>query len=311
MATDLAEFLGAALGFNLLLGIPLFPAAVLTGVATFLILGAAALRLPAARGRDRGDRRRDRVCYLLELFLARPADWHGRRSTRSCPQFDGTECVLLAVGILGATVMPHVIYLHSALTQDRIVAANDEEARRLFRFARIDVVIAMGIAGPDQRRDAGDGRGDASTERAASTSTRSRTRTDARAAARRRVERRLRARAARSGLSSSAVGTLAGQVVMQGFIRRQIPLWVRRAVTMAAGVRRDRDRRRPVAHARAQPGRALVRHPVRADPARHVHARARRDGRLVNRRVTTVAAVVVAALIIGLNVFLLVQTFLG
>ena len=113
-----------------------------------------------------------------------------------------------------------------------------------------------------------------------------------------------------SGLSSSAVGTLAGQVVMQGFVRRRIPIWVRRVVTMAAGVRRRRDRRRPVAHARALPGRALVRDPVRAR-SRSCCSRRRRDlmGALVNRRVTTVAAVGRRGRDHRLNVFLLAQTF--
>src|SRR5881296_3796545 len=144
MATDLAEFLGAALGIKLLLGIPLFPAAVLTGVITFLILGlqrfgfrpleAVITAFVAVIG----------VCYLAELWLAHPP--LGTVAKHAVvPEFQGNESVLLAVGIIGATVMPHVIYLHSALTQNRIVGVDEEARRRIFRFELIDVVIAMGI----------------------------------------------------------------------------------------------------------------------------------------------------------------------
>src|SRR5689334_5028778 len=146
MATDLAEFLGAALGLKLLLGIPLFPAAVLTGVITFLILGLQRY----------GFRPLEAViaafvfvigsCYLAELWLAHPP--FGEVAKHAIvPQFKGNESLLLAVGILGATVMPHVIYLHSALTQSRIVPKDDGEARRLYRYTRLDVLIAMSLAG--------------------------------------------------------------------------------------------------------------------------------------------------------------------
>src|SRR5205814_4014846 len=146
LATDLAEFLGAALGLKLLLGIPLFPAAVLTGVITFLILAlqrfgfrpleAVITAFVAVIG----------VCYLGELWLAHPP--LGTVAKHAVvPDFQGNESVLLAVGILGATVMPHVIYLHSALTQNRIVPDNDEEARTLYRYTRLDVLLAMTIAG--------------------------------------------------------------------------------------------------------------------------------------------------------------------
>ena len=131
MATDLAEFLGAAVGIKLLLGIPLFPAAVITGVITFLILGlqrygfrpleAVITAFVAVIG----------VCYLGGLWFAHPP-WDQVAKHAVVPSFDGNESVLIAVGILGATVMPHVIYLHSALTQDRIVPQNASEARRLY-----------------------------------------------------------------------------------------------------------------------------------------------------------------------------------
>src|SRR6266516_2024330 len=146
MATDLAEFLGAALGIKLLLGIALFPAAVITGVITFLILGlqrygfrpleAVITAFVAVIG----------ICYLGELWIVHPPLGEVAKHA-VLPEVKGNESVLLAVGILGATVMPHVIYLHSALTQHRIVPRNDEEAKTLYRYTRIDVLIAMVIAG--------------------------------------------------------------------------------------------------------------------------------------------------------------------
>src|SRR5205085_7809665 len=146
MATDLAEFLGAALGFHLLLGIGLFPAALLTGAAAFAILGlqrfgfrpfeAVIAAIVGVVG----------VCYIGELFYAKPP--LGTVTKHAfVPQFAGSESVLLAVGILGATVMPPVIYLHAALTQERVRPEDDEQKRRLYKYTRIDVVIAMTIAG--------------------------------------------------------------------------------------------------------------------------------------------------------------------
>src|SRR5918911_5751079 len=146
MATDLAEFLGAALGFHLLLGIALFPAALVTGVTAFLILGlqrfgfrpfeAVIAAIVGVIG----------ACYVGELFYAKPP--LGTVTEHAfLPQFSGSESVLLAVGILGATVMPHVIYLHSALMQGRVRPESDEQARRLMRYTRVDVAIAMAFAG--------------------------------------------------------------------------------------------------------------------------------------------------------------------
>src|SRR5204863_3240239 len=146
MATDLAEFLGAALGLKLLLGIPLFPAAVLTGVITFLILGLQRYGFRPLEAVIAAFVGVIGVCYLGELWLAHPP--LGTVAKHAVvPEFQGNESVLLAVGIIGATVMPHVIYLHSALTQHRIVPRNDDEARTLYKYTRVDVLIAMAIAG--------------------------------------------------------------------------------------------------------------------------------------------------------------------
>src|SRR5689334_18809424 len=141
MATDLAEFLGAAIGFHLLLGIGLFPAAIVTGIASFAILGlqrfgfrpleAVIATIVGVIG----------VCYVVELFYAHPSIGNVAHHA-VVPDFAGSESLLLAVGIIGATVMPHVIYLHSALMQDRIRPDSDAEARRLKRYTKLDVVIA-------------------------------------------------------------------------------------------------------------------------------------------------------------------------
>src|SRR5690349_154199 len=146
MATDLAEFLGAALGFNLLFHIPLLQAGVLTGIATFAILALERYGfrpLEAVIGVFVGI---IALCYLIETILGRP-DFGAAAASILHPRFAGPDSVLLAAGILGATVMPHAIYLHSALTQNRIVARTAEQRRRLFRFELVDIVIAMGLAG--------------------------------------------------------------------------------------------------------------------------------------------------------------------
>src|ERR671936_1879388 len=146
MATDLAEFLGAAVGIHLLLGLPLSPAAVITGATTFVILGLQRYGFRPLEAVITAFVLVIGVCYLGELWLAHPPLGTGARHA-VVPDFAGNESILLAVGILAATVMPHVIYLHSALTQNRVVPQNDEEARRLYRYTRIDVIVAMSIAG--------------------------------------------------------------------------------------------------------------------------------------------------------------------
>ena len=146
IATDLAEFLGAAIGMHLLFGIGLFPAALLTGVAAFAILWLQRFGFRPLEATIGVIVIAIGACYVVELFKAHPdLGSVGRHAV--VPDFAGGESVLLAVGILGATVMPHVIYLHSALTQHRIRPENDEQARRLIRYTKIDVIIAMAIAG--------------------------------------------------------------------------------------------------------------------------------------------------------------------
>ena len=146
MATDLAEFLGAALGFNLLLGIPLWVAGLMTAVITFLILGLERYGFRPLEAVITALVGVISISYLIETVLDRP-NWGQVLFHAVVPQFSGSESVLLATGILGATVMPHVIFLHSSLTQGRIVAHDSTQLRRLFRYEVVDVVIAMGLAG--------------------------------------------------------------------------------------------------------------------------------------------------------------------
>ncbi len=308
MATDLAEFLGAAVGIKLLLGIALFPAAVITGVITFLILAlqrygfrpleAVIAAFVAVIG----------VCYLGELWFAHPPLATVAKHA-VVPDFAGNESVLLAVGILGATVMPHVIYLHSALTQQRIVPQNDEEARTLYKYTRIDVLIAMAIAGLINM---------AMLVVAATVFFGSGlTNIESLEGAHRTLEPILGGASSvlfalaltASGLSSSTVGTMSGQVVMQGFIKRRIPLFMRRLVTMIPAF--------VVIGFGLDPSRTLVLSqvvlsfgiPFALIPLVIFTSKREIMGVLVNHRLTVAAAVVVAAIISGLNVFLLVQTF--
>jgi manganese transport protein len=308
MATDLAEFLGAAIGFHLLLGFDLFPSALLSGVAAFAILGLQRFGVRAFEAVIAVLVGVIGVCYVAELTFAQP-DFGAVLRHAVTPQFAGSESVLLAVGILGATVMPHVIYLHSALTQDRLVPETDEDAQTLLRYTRIDVVVAMTIAGVINV---------AMLVMAASTFfTTGLLHVNSLESAHKTLEPILGSASSvlfalaliASGLSSSAVGTLSGQVVMQGFIRRQIPVAVRRLVTMlpafvviAIGV--DPSRTLVISQVVLSFGIPFALVPL-------VVFTARRDvmGALVNRRITTVAASAIAAVIVVLNLFLLLQTF--
>jgi manganese transport protein len=310
IATDLAEFLGAALGFNLLFHIPLLPAGLITAIATFLILGLERYGFRPMEAVITAMVGIIALCYALETFLGKPDFGQAGRGFLP-PKFDGTESVLLAVGILGATVMPHVIYLHSALTQHRITPKTADEARRLFRFEVIDVGIAMGIAGFINV---------AMLLMAAATfHAHGLTHIDAIVDAHKTLEPILGKSAGVifaislvfSGLSSSAVGTMSGQIIMQGFLHRHIPLWVRRIVTMlpsliviAIGV--DATRTLIISQVVLSFGIPFALVPL-------VIFTRRRDimGALVNHPVTTVAISIVAGVIIALNLFLLQQTFFG
>jgi manganese transport protein len=309
IATDLAEFVGAAIALNLLFGVPPFASGLITAGVAFAILAL----------QTRGHRHFELAIagFLLIVFcgfmydLTQVSVDAGAVAAGLVPGFAGTDSVLLAVGILGATVMPHVVYLHSALTQGRSATSDGAERRRLLRVQRIDVGIAMGLAGvinltmlvvaASLFHDTGN------------------VQIDTIEGAHAGFERLLGGGAAlafavallASGLSSSSVGTYAGQVVMQGFIARRIPLFLRRAITMAPAL--------VVLGAGLDPTTTLVISqvvlsfgiPFALVPMILLTRRADLMGDMVNRRHTTVVATVVVTLIIGLNAFLLFETFFG
>lgn len=307
MATDLAEFIGAALGFQLLMGVPLFAGALLTALATMLILGLERYGFRPLEAVISSMVGMIALCYLLETIIGKP-DWGLVAYHAFVPRFAGTESVLLASGILGATVMPHAIFLHSALTQGRIVVRDKKRLQSLYRFEIADVVIAMGIASFVNA---------AMLIMAAATF-----HTTGHAAvgtieeAYRTLEPLLGSSAKwifglsllLSGLSSSAVGTSAGQVIMQGFIQRHIPIWVRRLVTMAPSL--------VVIGAGLDPTRTLVISqvvlsfglPFAIVPLVMFTRRPDIMGELTNRRLTTAIAGMIAGIILALNVYLTYMT---
>lgn len=310
MATDLAEFLGAAIGFNLLFGFPLIIGGILTGICTFLILGlerygfrpleiAITLMLTVIAG-----------SYLLETILDKP-EFKALLYHSFVPQFSGTESILLAAGILGATVMPHAIFLHSALTQQRIIVKDPGKLRKLFHYEILDVSIAMGIASLVNM---------AMLIMAASTFyqrgfTHIATIEEAHI-----TLQPLLGKAASwifaisllaSGLSSSTVGTSAGQVMMQGFLHRKVPVWVRRFVTIIPSLF--------VIAIGLDPTRTLVISqvilsfglPFAIIPLIIFTRKKSIMGILVNKKFTTFIASIIAVLIILLNLYLIYQELFG
>jgi manganese transport protein len=309
MSTDIAEFLGAALGLNLLFGVPMLPAGLITGVIAFGILGLQA----------RGYRRFELAIaallgiifagFLYETLKIGPSAHDSLRGL--LPGLSGSSSLYLAVGIIGATVMPHAIYLHSALTNGRMPVRNEEERRRVLRFERLDVIVALGLAGvvniamlamaaklfhtpalqglstiPEAHAQLGHLVGGTAALAFA-------------------------VALLASGASSASVGTYAGQVVMAGFINVRIPLVLRRAVTMIPAL--------VVLAVGLNPTSALVLSqvvlsfgiPLALVPL--VMLTGRRDvmGAHVNRPLTTVLAWGAAGLITSLNVFLIVQQIAG
>jgi manganese transport protein len=310
MACDLAEIVGAALGLNLLFGIPLFPAGLIAGAGTFALLAL----------QRRGFRKLEAaitvlvgvvvVAFAYELFDASP-DGGEVAKHLFVPGFAGTESILLATGIVGATVMPHVIYLHSALTQNRIVGRNDHERRRILRFEKIDVVIALAIAGAVNLAMMivaaalfhGGGLTGIETIEGAYSGLQT---LDSQGAA-----TIFGIALLASGFASSSVGTMAGQVVMQGFIHRRIPIFLRRAITLAPALL--------ILAIGVNPTDALVGSqvvlsfgiPFALVPLVMFGAKREIMGELVNPRWLSALVAVLASLIIALNVFLLYEFVAG
>jgi len=309
MATDLAEFVGAAIGLNLLFGVPLLAAGLITAVVAFAILALE----------QRGYRKFElAIAALLGIvflgFVYDLAVVGGSPSGIAAglvPSLAGQESLLLVTGIIGATVMPHAVYLHSALTKSRVSCRDDGERRELLGFARLDVFVALGAAGVINLsmlfvaaalfHRSGPPHGDAIV------------------AAHGALGRVVGGGAAlafavallASGLSSSSVGTYAGQVVMQGFIGRRIPVLLRRGITMLPAL--------AVLGAGLPATQSLVVSqvvlsfgiPFALVPLVVLTARPAIMGSLVNCRGTTVATSSVAALIVGLNGYLIYAAFGG
>lgn len=309
MATDLAEFLGASLGLYLLLHIPLLPATLITGLATYGILlleryGARPLEAVIASLVGVVA-----VSYLFETVFSHP-NWSQVAYHTVVPSISAGS-VLVSVGIIGATIMPHVIYLHSSLMQNRIVPRSEREARRIFRLTIPDIVIAMTLAGVINM---------AMLYMAASTfhahgftgvadiTTAFKTLTPLLGPAAGVI---FAVSLLASGLSSSTVGTMAGQVIMQGFVGFTIPIWIRRLVTMAPAV--------IIVALGVNPTQTLVVSQVVLSLILPIPVIAltyftrRRDimGSLVNRPVTTVLAITSSMIVLTLNLLLLYTTFVG
>jgi manganese transport protein len=307
MATDLAEFLGGAIGLALLFGMPLLAGMVVTGLATYgilmferfgfrpfeLIIGALVGVIA--------------LCYLVEMFIA-PVDWSAAALHTFLPQIADGGALLLAVGIIGATVMPHAVYLHSGLTQARTPGRDEAERQKLVRISNHEVVIALAVAGLVNMAMVmtASGAFHAGHSEVAQIETAYHTLTPLLGAGAAGV---FLVSLLASGISSSAVGTMAGQLIMQGFVGFRIPVWVRRLVTMlpafvvvALGVNTTDAlvvSQVVLSIALPLPMIALLLFTGRADIM----------GRFANGRLTAAAATVGTALVLLLNVILVLQSF--
>jgi len=307
MATDVAEFIGAALGLNLLFGMPMLPAGLITGLITFTVLGLK------ARGRRRFELA---IIALLGLVVAGflyetlrlgpsvPGSLHGL-----VPGLDGAGSLYLAAAILGATVMPHVIYLHSALTKDRTPSRDDRDRRRLLRFQQLDVLVALGLAGLANMAMLAVAARAFHTPALAGLDTIGQAHAELGRLAGGGAALVFAVALLASGVSSSSVGTYAGEVIMAGFVRLRVPLLARRTITMLPAL--------VILAAGVNPTSALVLSqvvlsfgiPFALVPL--VILTSRRDvmGCHVNKRRTTIAGGICVALIVALNVLLLCQQF--
>jgi len=309
MATDLAEFLGGTLGFYLLFKIPMLYAGILTGVITFLIVymekyGQRAIEiiisiLVAV------------ICiaYGIELFLAKP-DWAQVGLHTLLPSLPNGKAVLIAVGMLGATVMPHVIFLHSQLVQVRNKDLTEEDKRMHFKMEKLDIVVAMNIAFIVNA---------SMVIVSASIFFRNNLIVDSIEQAHTSLSPLMGSLSSgafgiallASGLSSSAVGTMAGQTIMKGFIGLNIPINVRRLITMTPAM--------IIIALGINPMKALVLSqvtlsfalPLAIIPMLMITKRKDLMGSLVNKPITNVMGYIITGIIIGLNALLLYLTFSG
>lgn len=308
MATDLAELLGAGIAINLLFGIPLLYGVLITASVIYIILtldkhGYRPLEIiiTSLVGVIA-------VCYLLETFLSQP-NWKQVGLHAIVPWLGGNQSILLAVGIIGATVMPHVLYLHSSLTQNRIVPKNDAEKKRIFHLSLPDIVIAMGLAGLINI---------AMLYMSAATFNAHGQTAVADIFTAYKTLSPIFGNAAGlifavsllvSGISSSVVGTMSGQVIMQGFVKFTIPIWIRRLATMIPTF--------IIIFLGLNPTHVLVISQVVLSLVLPIpiitliYLTRRRDvmGVLINNPITTFLSVVFGSTIVALNLWLILETF--
>jgi manganese transport protein len=307
MATDLAEFLGGAIGLSLLFHIPLLAGMVVTGIVTYAILMVQKQGFRPIELIIGGLVAAIALSYLVEMFIVHVA-WGAAARGSFVPRLPDSEALTVAVGIFGATVMPHAIYLHSGLTQSRAPAHTDAGRRKLVRFSNIEVVIALTLAGLVNMAMVimASGAFHAGHPDVAEIQTAYHTLTPLLGAGAAGV---FLISLLASGVSSSVVGTMAGQVIMQGFVGFRIPIWLRRLVTMVPSF--------VVVALGVNATDALVYSQVVLSFALPVPMIAlaiftcRRDimGAFVNSRLMGVAAILGTATILVLNVILLLQTF--
>ena len=306
MATDLAEFLGGAIGLSLLLHLPLLAGMVVTAVITYGLLMCERFGFRPLELIIGGMVCLIGLCYLVEMFVA-PVDWTAAAIHSVVPQLADSAALLLAVGIIGATVMPHAVYLHSGLTQARMPVRNDAERRRVLRFSNQEVIVALVAAGLVNMAMVmmASSAFHAGHPDVAQIETAYHTLTPLLGGAAAGV---FLLSLIASGVSSSTVGTMAGQMIMQGFVGFRIPVWVRRLVTMvpafvvvALGINATDAlvvSQVVLSIALPLPMISLLLFTGRADIM----------GTFANDRLTQGAAVVGTAAVLLLNVFLIVQT---
>jgi manganese transport protein len=307
MATDLAEFLGGAIGLSLLFGIPLFYGMIVTGVIVYAILMFERFGFRPVELIIGNLVAVIALCYLIEIFIA-PVDWRSAALHTVLPQIADGEALLLAVGIIGATVMPHAVYLHSGLTQARIPTRDDGEKRMVVRISNTEVMIALAIAGMVNMAMVmmASSAFHAGHSDVAEIETAYHTLTPLLGIGAAGV---FLVSLLASGVSSSTVGTMAGQMIMQGFVGFRIPIWVRRLVTMLPAF--------VVVGLGANATNALVISQVVLSialplPMITLLMFTRRSdimGHFANSRLTNFAAIVGTVVVLSLNVFLILQTF--
>jgi manganese transport protein len=306
MATDLAEFLGAAIGLSLLLGLPLLVGMVITGAIVYGLLMFDRFGFRPVELIITGLVGIIGLCYLIEMVIA-PVDWRAAAFHAAVPQLPDATALLLAVGIIGATVMPHAVYLHSGLTQARIPVRSRREMRIVLRMSNTEVVVALSVAGLVNM---------AMVMMAASAFHAGHSDVAEIETAYHTLAPLFGGAAAgvflvsllASGVSSATVGTMAGQMIMQGFVGFRIPIWVRRLVTMLPAF--------VVVGMGANATQALVLSQVLLSLALPLPMIAllmftrRKDimGEFANGRGTHATAVVATAVVLGLNAFLIIES---